>query len=585
MMTNNVHQQFAEYFEEEHLKPYLYLLSKKMEEGHICIDVQNMDEGDLDGLYMFSNRSISKEYLVSDGSEIKPLILSDNLLYFQRYYHYETMILKRIKLFIEQEHKLSTQHVGWLIANKDKVKKIFASSLNGEINWQEVAVIVSVLNQFTIITGGPGTGKTTTVSKILYLLYSINPSLKVALAAPTGKAAARMAESLKLAASMQHPDSKEMVENLNNLVPNTIHRLLGSRKNSIYFKHNNTNPVNYDVVIIDESSMLDVALFAKLLDAIGPETKLILLGDKNQLSSVEAGSLFGDLCLAQKRINVFSSEMAAVINSVYENDSQHLNKNHIASSGHPLFGHIVELQKSYRFSDERGIGRLSRAITNNDKKIIESFLKNDDKQVWIDTVYSDKIFKNFILGYEAFIKENDISLALKMMNDLKVLCAIKEGEQGVKALNKKIEGFLRQKRMINITGNFYENRPVMVTVNNYELGLFNGDVGIVRPGEDGELRIWFEQKGELKSVLPSLITGVDTVFAMTIHKSQGSEFKKVMVVLPAQKEIKIITRELLYTAVTRAKDQVVIQANRDALLEAAAQSVKRGSGIVQRLLK
>lgn len=228
---------------------------------------------------------------------------------------------------------------------------------------------------------------------------------------------------------------------------------------------------------------------------------------------------------------------------------------------------------------------VSRAITNNDKKIIESFLKNDDKQVWIDTVYSDKIFKNFILGYEAFIKENDISLALKMMNDLKVLCAIKEGEQGVKALNKKIEGFLRQKRMINITGNFYENRPVMVTVNNYELGLFNGDVGIVRPGEDGELRIWFEQKGELKSVLPSLITGVDTVFAMTIHKSQGSEFKKVMVVLPAQKEIKIITRELLYTAVTRAKDQVVIQANRDALLEAAAQSVKRGSGIVQRLLK
>lgn len=584
-MTNNIHQQFAEYFEGDHIKPYLYLLSKKMEEGHICIDIKNVDEADLDELYSFSKKSIEKDPLVSNGSEIKPLILSNNLLYFQRYYYYETMILERIKLFLEEEKEMQDKNQEWLIKNREFIQSLFSSVKSDDINWQQVAAIISVLNQFTIITGGPGTGKTTTVAQILYILFSVNSSLKVALAAPTGKAATRMAESLKNAASNQQYASKVVEENFNDLEPTTIHRLLGSRKNSIYFKHNKSNPVNYDVVIIDESSMLDVALFAKLLDAIGPQTKLILLGDKDQLASVEAGSLFGDLCIAQKQLNIFSKETATFINSFNEDEAQHLNKNNIGASDHPLSGHIVQLQKSYRFSDDTGIGKFSRAITNDDSKVIKSFFKNEDPQVIIDPNYSDKIFKNFISGYEAFIKEKDILLALKKLNDLKVLCAIREGEQGLYALNKKIENYLQQKRFINSAVGFYENRPVMMTENNYELGLFNGDVGVVRPNENNELRIWFDQKGELKPVLPSSVSGVETVFAMTIHKSQGSEFEKVLVVLPEKKEIKIITRELLYTAVTRAKKQVIIQASEEVILNASAQSVKRGSGIVERFIK
>ena len=584
-MTNNVHQQFAEYFEGDQIKPYLYLLSKKMEEGHICIDIKNLDEADLDELYSFSKKSIEKDPLVSDGSEIKPLILSNNLLYFQRYYHYETMILERIKLFIEEEKELKNQNQEWLIKNQEFIQRLFSSMKSDEINWQQVAAIISVLNQFTIITGGPGTGKTTTVAQILFILFSINPSLKVALAAPTGKAATRMAESLKNAASNQQYSSKIAEENFNDLEPTTIHRLLGSRKNSIYFKHTNANPINYDVVIIDESSMLDVALFAKLLDAIGPHTKLILLGDKDQLASVEAGSLFGDLCIAQKQLNIFLKETATFINSFNENDSQHLDKNNMGTSDHPLFGHIVQLQKSYRFSEDTGIGKFSRAITNDDSIVIKSFFTNEDPQVIIDRDYSEKVFKNFISGYEAFIKEKDILLALKKLNNLKVLCAIREGEQGLYALNKKIELYLHQKRLISSAVGFYENRPVMMTENNYELALFNGDVGLVRTNENNELRIWFDQKGELKPVLPSSVSGLETVFAMTIHKSQGSEFEKVLVILPEKKEIKIITRELLYTAVTRAKKQVIIQASEEVILNASEQSVKRGSGIVERFTK
>ncbi len=584
-MTNNVHQQFAEYFEGEHIKPYLYLLSKKMEEGHICIDIKNVDEADLDELYSFSKKSIEKDLLVSDGSEIKPLILSNNLLYFQRYYHYETMILERIKLFLEEEKEVKDQNLEWLIKNCGFIQGLFSSVKSDDINWQKAAAIISVLNQFTIITGGPGTGKTTTVAQILYILFSINSSLKVALAAPTGKAATRMAESLKNAASNQQFGSKIVGENFNELEPTTIHRLLGSRKNSIYFKHNKSKPVNYDVVIIDESSMLDVALFAKLLDAIGPQTKLILLGDKDQLASVEAGSLFGDLCIAQKQLNIFSKETVTFINSFNEDEAQHLSKYNIGTSDHPLFGHIVQLQKSYRFSDDTGIGKFSRAITSDDSKVIKSFFKNEDPQVIIDPEYSDKIFKNFISGYDAFIKEKDISLALQKLNDLKLLCAIRDGEQGLYALNKKIENYLQQKRLINSTVGFYENRPVMMTENNYELGLFNGDVGLVRPNDNNELRIWFDQKGELKPVLPSSVSGVETVFAMTIHKSQGSEFEKILVILPEKKEIEIITRELLYTAVTRAKKQVIIQASEEVILNASAQSVKRGSGIMERFTK
>lgn len=575
--SKNVHQQFADYFPSEEAKPFFYLLSKKLEEGHICIDLKNINKEDLDGLYKLPTSAFSAHPLISSGPEKKPLILHHNRLYFQRYFNYETIILNWINESIAREGQQFDNNYEHLKKQIDFIKNLFSTNTHGETDWQLVAAISAVLNNFTIITGGPGTGKTTTVAKILSILYQISPELKVALAAPTGKAAARMDESLKATASKE---DKFIQSKFETIQPFTIHRLLSWKKDSIYFRHNGNNPLNYDVVIVDESSMIDVALFAKLLDAIGPKTKLILLGDKNQLTSVEAGSLFGDLCQAQKRLNIFSEKRASIINSIIENENQKVT--HIDNSNHPLFEHVIELQKSYRFSDNKGIGKFSKAIIKNDQKNIEDFFKNKDDQIIIDTQYSSKIFNEFIYGYKEYIKEEDVKIAFKKLNQLKVLVAVREGEQGLYTINAAIEKYLADNKLIKCDQEFYENRPVMVTSNNYDLNLFNGDIGIVRRDKNKIIKIWFESNGEIQGFSPFLISKVETVFAMTVHKSQGSEFNRILIVLPKKEEVKILTRELLYTAISRAKEEVIIQATENTIMKTAEAIVQRGSGIQNR---
>ncbi len=577
---NDVHQQFAEYFPDAKLHPYLYLLSKKLSDGHICIDINNINKFELEESgYTLDKKALVNQPLISNGNGKTPFILLNNKLYFERYFNYETVILNRILQFIQQEKKQVDETVKTIQQHTPFIKAIFGKEQSGQTNWQLVAALTAVLNHFTIITGGPGTGKTTTVAKILAILYTINPNLKVALTAPTGKAATRMAESLKNTVVGENAIKNKF----QSLEPSTIHRLLGSIKNNPHFKHHSENPLNADLIIADESSMIDVALFAKLLDAVGPDTKLIMLGDKDQLASVEAGSLFGDLCQAQTQLNVFSKERATLINSFISNKEEQIHNNSISESTHPLFQHIIELQKSHRFSDEKGIGKFSKSIIHNNEKDIRNFFLNNDAQVTIDIDYSEKIFQNFIKGYEIFIGEPDIKTALQKLNALRVLCAVREGEQGLYAINKKIEKLLHNKKLIYPNGNLYANRPIMVTTNNRELQLFNGDIGIIRPDENGILKAWFENgEGEIRSVLPGYISDAETVFAMTIHKSQGSEFNRVLVVLPEGDDIKLLTRELLYTAVTRAKQEVIIQASEKLILQTANAIVHRGSGIIKR---
>lgn len=593
-MLNDVHQQFAEYFPSASLKPWLYLLSKKLSEGHICIDTETVNKEDwIEMGYdnVLGTDKLQEEALVSDGTTMQPFVLVNKRLYMQRYYNYETIILNRIKAFIENEHSQSEQTVLTLNQQAAFIKKLFetkkqnGATIEAPINWQMAAALTAVFNNFSIITGGPGTGKTYTVAKILSILFTINPDLKVALTAPTGKAAARMGESLKSAAQGAEDLLRAKFESLQ---PSTIHRLLGSVRNSPHFKHNSENILNYDVVIADESSMIDSSMFAKLLDAIGPETKLILLGDKDQLASVEAGSLFGDLCQAQETLNMFSPDRAKLINSFIDNPAEQIPAQHTeANATHPLFQHIIELQHSRRFSDDKGIGKFSKAIIHNSEVAIKSFLSNADADVIIDPGYDEELLRQFIAGYEAYILEPDVRTALKTVNNLRVLCAVREGEQGVYAINKKIEKYLQQKGLIQLTGDFYEHRPIMVSSNNYELGLFNGDVGIVRmDAKSKTLKVWFETAdGEVTSVLPGYISNAETVYAMTIHKSQGSEFKQVFVILPMGEDIPILTRELLYTAVTRAKEKVFVQGSESLILQTCRAIVQRGSGIIDRFKK
>ena len=586
---NDVHQQFASFFKSETLQPYAYLVSKKLSEGHICLRLDELDteKENLPAYYKWNGAvDLLKEKLVTSVEGIKqPFVLHNKRLYLQRYFNYETMILNRIMEFIAAEKILEAERTDLLNKHQSFIKGLFNSAgPEGKLiaNWPLAAVITGILNNFTIITGGPGTGKTTTVAKILAILFMMDPGLKVALAAPTGKAAARMAESLKKANLRVDAG---ITEKFQSMQPSTIHRLLKYIPDSPYFKHNRQNPLDYDVLIIDESSMIDVALFAKLLDAIGPKTRLILLGDKDQLASVEAGSLFGDLCQAQKSLNIFTESRAGLINSFCELSSAQITQNSIAEKAdHPLFQHIIELQYSHRFRSEEGIGKFSGAIIQNNEEVIQSFLvPNADLQVQVDMEYSQKLFEDFVKGYEEYIREKDIKTALLKLNGLKILCAIRDGEQGLYALNRKVEKYLSERKLISLTNEFYEHRPILVSSNNYVLGLFNGDVGIIRKDEKGVLKAWFEDsEGKIIPFIPGLLSSVETVYAMTIHKSQGSEFDRVMLVLPDVENISILTRELVYTGLTRAKSRILLQGREVIILQAANARVQRASGIAQR---
>jgi len=592
---NNVHQQFAEFFKSETLKPFAYLVSKKLSEGHICLQLNEIEEElqdipFIDEKAVLQNRKkLRSEPFVAGIEEPKqPFVLHNNRLYLQRYFNYETQILNRLQAFTENEKQYLDARTQSLTANKIFIQSLFPSTEDEEnaiaienINWQLVAAITGVLNDFSIITGGPGTGKTTTVAKILAILFTINSNLKVALAAPTGKAAVRMAESLKKASADMPATISEKFEAI---IPGTIHRLLRSIPGSPYFKHNAENPINFDVVIIDESSMIDVALFSKLLQAVGDGTRLILLGDKDQLASVEAGSLFGDLCNAQPSF-IISKKRTHLINNFISDPSKQVSDDFITDkNNHLLFEHVVELKKSHRFSSEKGIGKLSKAVINNEQDHLSAFIHSvKDQQFFMDTNYDENVFETFIKGYIDYIKEPDIKEALNKLNVLRVLCAIREGEQGLYTINRKIEKYLQQKKLIKPTMEFYEHRPIIVTKNYYDLGLFNGDIGIIRYDENKVLKAWFEDSsGELHSVLPGFISEAETVYAMTIHKSQGSEYNNVLVVLPDTPELPLLTAELLYTGITRAKSKVVVQATEEVILQTAKRRVKRASGIMDR---
>jgi exodeoxyribonuclease V alpha subunit len=281
---------------------------------------------------------------------------------------------------------------------------------------------------------------------------------------------------------------------------------------------------------------------------------------------------------------LFTKERAAFINSFIKDEKAQISDKEISSNdNHPLFQHIVELRYSHRFKGDQGIGRFSKAVIDNDQSTIINFINTRDKEVIIDTKYEDKIFSDFVKGYESYIKETDIQKALNKLNELRVLCATREGDYGLYESNRRIEFLLQQKKLIEKSLEFYEHRPIMITRNHYDLKLFNGDIGIIRKDGAGVLKAWFiDSENNLRSILPGFVAGSETVFAMTIHKSQGSEFEKVLVMLPGQADIAILTRELLYTGVTRAKKQVFIQGTKEVILATAERKVKRASGIKER---
>ncbi len=512
--------------ERETFRSLIQELSAALAAGHSCLRVNEQEAQLLS----------SVPHLVSPSGPT-PLTLQGDRLYLHRFFNYEQKLAGCLSKMCSTIEPLESDAL---------LDSFFGDASDDDL--QKEAGRVSLERKLSIISGGPGTGKTSTVLKIIALLVTVyGKDLKIGLAAPTGKAAARLSQSL---VSGRDANGRYRILSSVGLETMTLHRLLGVVKYSPSFLHHLENPLNYDVVIVDEASMVDLAMMAKLVDSLNHNSRLILLGDKDQLASVEAGSIMADLVTG-------------------------------------LPDNTTTLTKSYRF--DGAIGRLAELINTNRADDAWSLLCSTGHGEVV--VNSSPATEELGRRYEEYMKQaglpadgTNCRLLLAMFNRFQLLCAVRKGNRGVDSINGAVERYLSA-RGFNCTGSeFYPGRPVLISQNNYSLNLFNGDIGICLADQQGRVKVWFEQyDGTIRSFLPHRLPRCETAFAMSIHKSQGSEFDEAVVVLP-KNDSPVLSRELVYTAVTRARKRVELICSKEIFTLSVQRRVERGSGL-KRLLE
>lgn len=514
--------------------------------GHSCIKIK-----DLADKTIFASEEDDGEfkegYKLSSYKELIDILDSINYTKLPIYFvkEFDSLYIKRFWFYEEEIAEFIRQKTNKNIACSDntKLNKIVSKLFENteEVDYQKQAVLNSFNYDFSIISGGPGTGKTTTVAKLLLAMQIFNDSQqKIALLAPTGKAAQRMTESLKKALAngldlSVVPDfSQDSLSYLKELEAQTIHRFLGLRPNSKYIKYHKDSKAPYDVIIVDEASMLDINIFIKLIRAVSENTKLILLGDINQLPSIEVGSLLASLTID-------------ITGNIPE--------------------YTTKLLKNYR--SQQNINNLANSVLMGGVSQVEHESGNIN---FYDSKDMDKLLKSYANKYKALEKCSSHIEALDMLSKFRILVANKNLDIGTDRLNQKIEKLLGK-----IIDSNYKARPIMITQNSYSLGLFNGDIGIIWPDSNGKLRAYFDGKDDRVFSL-NMLPNYETVYAMTIHKTQGSEFYEVVVILPKQIN-KVLTRELLYTGITRAKNKLNIIADMSTLEIVVKNSLVRNSNV------
>ncbi|WP_343729654.1 exodeoxyribonuclease V subunit alpha [Duganella sp.] len=529
------------------------------------------------------------------GDDIhQPLVLDGDRLYLRRYWQDETHVAGAVR---------ARALGGVLAADADAETADIRRWLDilfphaprgGGVDWQKIACAVAMRGKLGIITGGPGTGKTYTVARLLALLFATagqrQAGLRVALAAPTGKAAARLKQSIDVALD-------ELAEKVGAALPlrelaarmgaaRTLHSLLGARPDTRAFQHHAGNQLDVDVLIVDEASMIHLEMMSALLAALPQTATLILLGDKDQLASVEAGAVLGDLCH-----NAEAGEyLPETLSYVHASSGQQI-PDHFAGHGGPIAQQTVMLRESRRFGGP--IGALALAVNAGDAARAVEILRSgqDGKVVWTDLAQSADLLQLALSGYRGYLQliknmplepDDIIRLAiLRSFESFRILCAVREGEWGVSGLNDVIEQRLQSAGLLKRSGEWYVGRPVMVTRNDYATGVFNGDIGLTLPdpARPGALRVYFSEGETVRSVLATRLRNVETAFAMTVHKSQGSEFLHTAMVLPKEGG-GMLARELIYTGITRARDYfTLLTPNGQVLLDAIGQRTQRASGL------
>ena len=542
----------------------------------------------------------------------RPLVLRHGRLYLRRYWNYECRValqVRRRAAFVEPVDDASSARA-WLdrlFPDLPAAPSVGGSSSRGP-DWQKIACAVALRGRFTVITGGPGTGKTYTAARLLALLFATAPDrtrLRVALAAPTGKAAARLKQSIDAALASLHERLGAVlpwVELAASLGPaKTLHSLLGARPDTRRFRHHAAHPLEVDVLVVDEASMVHLEMMAALLDALPAGARIVLLGDKDQLASVEAGAVLGELCrdAEQARYTADTLRDIAALTGI------DLPAACGDGSGSALAQRTVMLRRSQRFGG--AIGALAQAVNAGDAVAAHGLLggERSGPVCWLPSA-SPAVIVDLAAagrsgapgGYRSCLEAirqrpapgpaNVEAWARRVLSELdrfRVLCAVRDGDWGVVGLNRAIEKRLREDGLLAGGSEWYEGRPVIVTRNERALGVYNGDIGIaLRPSADAPtLRAYFVEGDAVRSVAVSRLADVETAFAMTVHKSQGSEFDHTVLVLPAEPGM-LTSRELIYTGITRARSALtVVSKSPSTLSEGIAQSAQRSSGLYRLL--
>ena len=584
--------------------------SKASSEGHLCLEQQDAEAYLLRaGLALpdWTVRLVEAQVLISPAQlDERPLVYANGALYFRRYYSCQQQIQAYLQQGSTQSQWLRSQMS--VPALKALLDGLFAKS--AEADWQRLACALSASSQFSVITGGPGTGKTTTVVKLLALLQQWQRQqqqspLRLVLAAPTGKAAVRLRSSIQKALA-----SLALEPEIESVVPtqvSTVHKLLGARSHSKSFYHNAQQPLALDLLVLDEASMLDVELFSALLSALPAKARLVLLGDKDQLASVEAGALLGSLCAfaAEGRYsNATMQWLSALGDAPLPAELE-------AAVPQALDQQIAMLRQSYRFSADSGIFALAQAVNQGDLTQVQALCRQPKADLQVLLQPSQLSLRQLVLsgqadgqgqsgfsGYLQLVRQQVTAdspwadedqwaqAVLAAFGRFQLLCAVRQGEFGVQQVNQQVEQWLQAKGLVDAHTQWYPGRPVLVSQNDYGLGLMNGDVGIcLRRDWQGKsvLAVAFastEPGQAIRWVLPGRLPAHETAYAITVHKSQGSEFDHAVLLLPAEPSA-VLTRELVYTAITRAARQFSLVCPQPALLLQAVSAKTSRAGALR----
>jgi exodeoxyribonuclease V alpha subunit len=553
------------------LRATVALLCQEREQGHVCVALADWSGQSIEGGTAAPFPAVARwreqlqaTGLCGAGDDARPLVLDGkNRLYLLRHWRTEQQLLA----FLRQ--RLSTPAP----ATADALAHTFETldmRPRGEPDWQLVAITAAVHRSCAVWCGGPGTGKTSTVVRLLAVLLHQAPNMRIALCAPTGRAAARLGEALRANASA-HP---ELAAAIAEIVPRTLHRLLGYLPLEDSFRFGPVQPLPFDAVIVDEVSMVDPAVLAVLCSALRPRARLLLVGDKDQLAAIAAGQVLGDLCRAARPELGVGAELAGF---VAEATGMKLPVQQAAA---PIANATIALRENHRFGRQPGIGAFAQALMLREPATaLQALVAGHDDLLHLPDATRALAAIEPVLRAQASCRDPDS--ALRSLGNGRILTASRHGPNGALAWNQRVHAMLRPHGH-RTDDAWYEGRPILVTANDYQNELWNGDLGVACRGADGKLAVWFPSGNGPRRIAITRLPPHETAWAMTVHKAQGSEFDEILLVMP-DRPGPLWQASLVYTGVTRARRRAIVCADLEQLGPCLQRWPQRSSGLVEGL--